>query len=290
MNTTDFLQALYSRADGTPQDGYAVSMRMSGRLQNIGVYAMPGELPRMADDLLSYADAHDTYVSVYTFDRPRRLAPYSLPSPWLYIEVDEPSQAWRGVEPTMRIESSPGREHLYWRCDRDIEGDERRRLLKALHSQGEGDDAAKDNSRVLRAPGTWSHKRGTPVRYVGGSGEVYSVAEVIDDRNVPGPTRGRGRPKVDRTDLEAYLRANGVEYEPMSDELGVKFAVSCPWSDGHTVEGDTAYVGKIEGGGLWFNCYHSHCSRRAWSDFKAYHFQDFMTPKRLHVGGVEIGR
>lgn len=287
MTTEEYLRFLYG-----DRPGWAAAMYTpeGGGLRNLGMFHTPEDIDTMAATIEASSEQHDTYASVYQFDRPRRLALYALPSDLLHLEVDEPEQEWHGVEPTLTISSSPGRYHHYWRLDELVDREDRRRFLRALVSNGEGDPKAADLSRVLRPAGTWSHKRGAPVEAIGGSGEIYSVAAVVGDRNVPMPGRGRGRPKQDNTDLEKYLTANDIEYEPVSDELGIKFAVPCPWADAHTTDGEIAYVGKIEGGGLWFNCYHSHCNRRGWSDFKAHHFADFMSPKVLRIGGVEVGR
>lgn len=286
MTTAEYLRFLYG-----DRPGWAAAMYTpeQGGLRNLGVYNMPADLPGMAAALRKASAAHDTYASVYQFDRPRRLALHALASDLLHLEVDEPGQRWRGVEPTLTVSSSPGRFHHYWRLDRMVEPDERRRLLKALVSDGEGDPKAADLSRVLRPPGTWSHKRGAAVEAVGGSGEVYSVAAVIGDRNVPAPRRSPGRPRKDSTDLERYLVANDVEHAPQPDEQGVKFAVPCPWSDGHTAPGETAYVGKFDGGATWFNCYHSHCIGKGWRDFAEFHFQPLELRKVLFVGGRPVG-
>jgi hypothetical protein len=282
MNTGEYLEFLHGQ-----REGWAVAMSREGnRMSNIGVYRMPDELHTMTVALKARSTQADVYASVYLFDKPRRLAPYALPSDVLYLEVDEPEQAWRGVEPTLTVESSPGKYHHYWRVDRDVPTDERRRLLAAMVSEGEGDPAAKDVSRVLRPPGTYSHKRGWPVQAVGGSGEVYSVAAVIGDRQVPSPPK-RGRAAADGTDLVHWLEVNDVPAEPRDDELGIKFSVACPWEDQHSTPGNP-YVGKIEGGGLWFWCPHSSCQGRTWRDFHNYHAPLFGFGKVLKIGGRAI--
>lgn len=282
MNAREYLTFLYGDAPG-----WAVAMVAEPRLRNLGIYRT-NDLDAMAEAIVAASESYDVYASVYTFDRPRRLAPYALPSDVLYLEVDEPAQAWRGVEPTLRIASSPGREHLYWRVDRMVDAPERRRLLAALVSNGEGDPKAKDLSRVLRPPGTWSHKRSSRVEVSGGSGELYSVADVIGDRTIPAP---RVKGEDDDTDLEAWLAAHGIAAEPRSDELGVKFAVECPWADDHTTPG-LAYVGNIDDGALWYACPHAHCADKHWREYHDHYAPEFGIGRRkvLYAGGRPVGK
>jgi hypothetical protein len=254
-------------------------------MSTLGAFRAPDDIDAMAAALIARSNAGDVYNSVYTFDEPVRRAPHMLPSDVLFIEVDSDDQAWQGVAPTLSVQTSPGRYHHYFRLDRLVERDEMRRLVKAMVSHGEGDKAAADVSRVLRPPGTWSHKRGASVRVVGGTGEVYSVAEVIGDRDVPAPVQ-RGRIVADGTDLEAWLVANGVPHEWRPDEQGVKYSVPCPWESEHSTGGD-AYVGKFDDGALWFWCPHAHCQDRRWRDF-ANVFGPPPIGKVIHVAGRRL--
>lgn len=227
------------------------------------VWRIPMDTAALVEYCESASQTHDVYSSVSLFGEPQRLAPLALPSPWLHIDQD--GSEWHGIEPTMRIESSPGKYHSYFLLDEPLQPEKRARVLKALTSKGEGDPKAADVSRVLRPPGTWSHKRGAPVRYVGGSGEAYTLSQVVGERVIP--RRGKIA-KDDGTDLEAFLQANGVLANERADYKGVKYEVECPWADSHTAPGTTAYIGKITEGPVWFSCYHMHCEGHGWWDYR----------------------
>jgi hypothetical protein len=285
MNTRQYLEFLHG-----DRLGWAIAMyRADAAMKTLGSYRWPADAAVMAAKLADAAETVDVYASVYLFDKARRLSPYAIASDVIYLEVDDPSQAWRGVEPTLTVESSPGRCHHYWRLDREVEPAEMRRLLAAMVSAGEGDPAAKDLARVLRPPGTWSHKRNTSVHVAGGTGEVYSVPEVIGDRVIPAPPKQGDR--ADGTDLEAWLAAHGIPASPRSDELGIKFSVACPWGDAHSTPGDP-YVGKIDGGGLWFWCPHASCASRAWRDYHDHYAgaAPIGSGKTLFVAGRPVGK
>jgi hypothetical protein len=63
---------------------------------------------------------------------------------------------------------------------------------------------------------------------------------------------------------------DGVDVlEEVSDGMGAKFRIRCPWVSQHTHAPETgAYVGQMENGALWFNCWHAHCAHRGWTEFR----------------------
>lgn len=91
-------------------------------------------------------------------------------------------------------------------------------------------------------------------------------------------------PKVDRDrtpydgparvlDLDEFLeRADVTVFTVASDGAAErKYRIRCPWVDEHT-DGDESgtYCGQYENGALFFSCWHSHCARRAWREFRHY--------------------
>jgi hypothetical protein len=89
-------------------------------------------------------------------------------------------------------------------------------------------------------------------------------------------------PKVDRDrtpyggpervlDLGELLERSDIEvFTELSDGSAErKYAVRCPWAEEHT-GGDVSgtYCGQYENGALFFVCYHSHCSKRRWRQFR----------------------
>jgi len=91
-------------------------------------------------------------------------------------------------------------------------------------------------------------------------------------------------PKVDRDrtpydgparvlDLDEFLeRADVTVFTVAYDGAAErKYRIRCPWVDEHT-DGDESgtYCGQYENGALFFSCWHSHCARRAWREFRHY--------------------
>jgi hypothetical protein len=90
-------------------------------------------------------------------------------------------------------------------------------------------------------------------------------------------------PKVDRDrspydgptrvlDLDEFLdRAGVVIFSVLSDGAAErKYRIRCPWLDEHSDGDDSGtYVGQYPDGALFFACWHSHCARRRWREFRA---------------------
>jgi hypothetical protein len=69
-------------------------------------------------------------------------------------------------------------------------------------------------------------------------------------------------------DLGRYLRRVEVLAE-VHDEAGTKFAIRCPWIDEHSKRDPSGtYVGQKRTGATWFHCWHAHCHKRGWREFK----------------------
>ena len=90
------------------------------------------------------------------------------------------------IEPSLVVESSPGRFHRYWLLAEPWPADERGRadhaevMERMIETYG-SDPNAKDLSRVLRVPGFLNRKHGDPhqVRIVSSPGWRYSRAEIL---------------------------------------------------------------------------------------------------------------
>ena len=90
------------------------------------------------------------------------------------------------IEPSLVVESSPGRFHRYWLLAEPWPADEHGRadhaavMERMIETYG-SDPNAKDLSRVLRVPGFLNRKHGDPhqVRVVSSSGWRYSRAEIL---------------------------------------------------------------------------------------------------------------
>ena len=102
----------------------------------------------------------------------------------------EDDSGYRGsfpLEPSMVVESSPGRFHRYWLVADQWSADDHGRadfnhvMERMIKSYG-SDPGAKDISRVLRVPGFLNRKRSEPflVRIVNLTGKRYSRRQIVD--------------------------------------------------------------------------------------------------------------
>ena len=81
-------------------------------------------------------------------------------------------------------------------------------------------------------------------------------------------------------ELDLFLASGAVEVlGQVPDGLGTKFQIRCPWIHQHTdADPSGTYLGRRDDGGLWFWCWHSHCSSRGWREFRC---QVALKAKRL---------
>ena len=99
------------------------------------------------------------------------------------MDIGEPLKPWP-LEPSMIVETSPGRCHVYWLVllDDPISPDEFDGIEMCLVETYGSDPDAKDRARRLRLPGSWNVKAGRPphqVRIIRETGARYSRAELL---------------------------------------------------------------------------------------------------------------
>jgi hypothetical protein len=233
------------------------------------------------DDAAAYllhesSEGRDAYFGVHLFltSGSRRRTNAASEVRCLWLDEDDGRFPDKGPEPTAIVRSSASRRHLYWRLERPIPTEEAIRLNRRLAAFSGGDIGKAAASSVLRAPGTKNYKRHPEVDAVvleltgapAWSPEVLDQALPLE----PGPSAPPIRdPYVGPAmELEEFLHDVQVITE-VSDTLGRKFLIVCPWVHEHSGDDRTGTrVGQRVGGGLWFHCDHAHCEGRTWQDFR----------------------
>ncbi len=114
----------------------------------------------------------------------------------VYADADKPERAAavareiikRGLRPSMVVQTSPGKFHFYWRTN-DCPLDRFKPLQRGVAAALGTDPSVCDLPRVMRLPG-FMHRKGEPfpVRLMGGTFKVYSLAEI---ERAYRPARGR---------------------------------------------------------------------------------------------------
>jgi Family of unknown function (DUF5906)/RepB DNA-primase N-terminal domain len=102
----------------------------------------------------------------------------------VFAELDDGLPAKWPLAPSMVVESSPGKFHVYWLVDADrgtLSVDDFQGIEQRLVQDYKADDAARDAARILRVPGFWNWKYTEPfqVQLIEAPGHRYSREELI---------------------------------------------------------------------------------------------------------------
>jgi len=164
-------------------DGYLVTF--TGR-QSDDPNAQPNELddtaqrswhwPTRRDGAAAYLleeseAGRDAYFGVHLFRKSgTRKGKYAGEVQALWVDGDGAQVPEKWPQPTAVVESSPGRQHFYWRLTRPIAPNDAAQLNKRLCYGMGGDKGKWGLGTVLRAPGTRNYKRERPTLVAGGVG------------------------------------------------------------------------------------------------------------------------
>ncbi len=143
-----------------------------------------GTFEKFSDDLASQnRKGAGVFVTVNKTDGKGRKAENIVRIRGVWQDDDNGFEGELPLEPTLEVESSPGKFHRYWVIDPEygeMSFETFDAVMSVLVGKYGSDPNAKDRSRVLRLPGSM-HMKNTPghlVKIVGGSKERYP-AEVI---------------------------------------------------------------------------------------------------------------
>jgi hypothetical protein len=130
----------------------------------------PAEKEEAAAYLEGESDrGRDAYFAVHLFTRPgTRKAESAARILALWVDGDGAQVPENWPQPTAVVESSPGRQHFYWKLTRPIAPEEATRLNRRLCYGMGGDKGKWGLGTVLRAPGTLNYKRERPTLVAGG--------------------------------------------------------------------------------------------------------------------------
>jgi len=239
-------------------------------------WSYPDKAQDAARYLLEEAAAQrDAYVGVHLFrEAGNRLAANAAPTARsLWLDEDEGTYPEIGPQPTAVVFSSANRRHLYWRLTQAVTIEWTEAMNRRIAIWAGGDTGKAGAASVLRVPGTGNYKRHPRVDLV--AMEITHTSpwepEIMDQAVPPlnEPPRLSGG-VYDGPELELAQFLEGVEVlGEVSDGLGKKLAIVCPWIEEHS-GGDRSgtFVGHRADGGLWFHCNHQHCQGRTWRDFR----------------------
>jgi hypothetical protein len=129
---------------------------------------------------------HDLYYCPNAFSHRRRLAKFALSTKWALCDIDGADPAAFRPQPTILVETSPGRHQGLWEFDSAVESEHAEVVSRQLTDTYHGDKGGWSSTKMLRLPGTFNHKRAYDrplVRIVRDSGRAISTWPQVVSRS-----------------------------------------------------------------------------------------------------------
>lgn len=102
---------------------------------------------------------HDLYYGPNAFSQRRRLAKFALSTNWAWCDIDGADPTAFCPQPTILIETSPGRHQGLWEFESTVESARAEAVSRHLTNTYQGDKGGWSITKMLRIPGTINHKR-----------------------------------------------------------------------------------------------------------------------------------
>jgi len=257
-------------------------------------FRYPEQGKEAAQHLLRLSEAgRDAYFGTHLYTEPgSRLTSNAVGAvTCLWMDEDEGRFPEEEPQPTAIVHSSATRRHLYWRLERPVTVEWAVAMNRRLAVFSSGDIGKAGLASVLRAPSTRNYKRHPvvdDVRMTLTGADPWSP-EIMEQAipELPEPqvstlarTCSRAAYDGPEVEIEEYLEYVEV-FGEVSDGLGTKYAIRCPWINEHTGKDPSgAYLGKRADGGFWYHCHHAHCAGRTWEEFRFAVMGGFVRVKR----------
>jgi hypothetical protein len=217
----------------------------------------------------------ETYYSAHLFKTPRnRQRGNALEHVMaLWLDLDDGEYPDDGPQPTLRVRTSTGKWHLYFRLTEPIGAEHAQDLNRRLCAFAGGDPTGVPLSSVLRPPGTARYKGARPELVVGWytgvpAWEAAVIEQALPVLEEPGVDGHRPPYTGAPVNLAPYLEVVQV-LGPASDGTAEKYRIVCPWASEHSHGDKTGtYLMRFPSGAVHFECKHQHCHRRKWREFK----------------------
>ncbi len=164
----------------------------------------------------------DVYVGAHLFRSRSRKKDHAVPLVACYAELDGGEIPADAPEPSIVIESSPGKKHVYYVLSEPVKPQDGEELNKRLAIVLGADPSGSDLSQLLRPPGTHNNKYADRplVHVLNRSGKQYEPAE-LDKFLPPLPTKPEAR-QCTRAESEPPVRLNPTAYQTYFGERPVR--------------------------------------------------------------------
>jgi hypothetical protein len=147
-----------------PANGYVciAFIRVKGKEKDYQeqFFKYPEQLGEIVDRIHEMEATHNVYFCPMLLQAPRRIKPNVVQTPVLWADLDSCDPGLMLVEPSVAVETSPGRYQAYWRIDNvpptDVESLNRR--IAYYHEREGCDTGGWDLTQLLRVPFTINRK------------------------------------------------------------------------------------------------------------------------------------
>ena len=132
------------------------------------------------EEKIQYHKGADTYYCPNVFRKPRRVKDNVGNLKWLYSDLDSVDPLTLDLQPSIAIQTSPGRYQGLWELKRSIGPKKFEDLNRRLTYATGSDKGGWHLTKVLRVPGTFNYKYPTPkkVRLLWDNEQTFTVAEI----------------------------------------------------------------------------------------------------------------
>ena len=216
---TDFFEAILPQAQGHVP---IITRDSLGNLRPTRWFAWPAEREEMAEYVRT-KQAGDVYTSPMLYSEPPTKTSRThaskenvIAAAVVWADADEADPGVFALEPSVQVETSPGKWHTYWQIFDSVDPllmEQMAHAVTVAH-KADGVDNGWALSKRLRVPGTLNTKYDDHFRVHFQNNEVsYSVAEFAADYEpIESTTAGTGDMPEDVPD--AYDVLNEVEFDP----------------------------------------------------------------------------
>jgi hypothetical protein len=153
-----FFRLLFGRSEG-----YVCLAFLSAGTRKLQeeFFEWPDELPMMLEAVGRRTQGNNVYFCPQLFGTRSRKKEHvsETPSAWADLDTCDPDNML--VEPSVTVETSPGRWHAYWRFERDVAPDDAEALSRRIayaHEEQGADRSGWDITQLLRVPYTYNYK------------------------------------------------------------------------------------------------------------------------------------
>lgn len=184
-------------------------------------YSFPDEIPQALELLNKVYQGNNVWFCPHLFskrERKKETVSYT-PCAWSDLDTCEPENVF--VEPTITIESSPGRYQALWVFDRKVDPDDAENLSHRIayaHADDGADRSGWDLTQLLRFPTTYNYKYATTpiVKIIEANRKRYRLSDFEKDYEQVKEFRPVDTPMPDISEIDGLtlLEKNRLQMTP----------------------------------------------------------------------------